>query len=376
MIRKYIDVGLITLGCTLMVASFFVFSTSKRDGQNFRNIVAQIKFLTNTVQTKMAGSVAWFTGEEEEKINAYGLGLTASSSSARYLYLDKIQIISLDDSLIEFLPEDEIKLTKGSAMVLNPDGKVKIADKNGTSSVVKQGMLYTSTEKGLVGTPAKFQKSWIPEGENYSVSFKDGTLTEFFLLAPPALAIDRFGAACIGKLQPIGGDSGDIAYEIRAGENPLTLTNMEVMLPNIKSDIAVRSIAGGVSSVWRKIQLPAHCVTEGEEAPAPIAAPPAPVENLEFFATTRENVFLKDADSTHSVLVSFLIANEALLEIKGPQMNRRASISGEFKREYQLVSGTYSFKLTQDGRVLNRIIIVKLKPSFKLKDSIFIEETN
>ena len=373
MIRKYIDVGLITLGCMLMVASFFVFSTAKRDGQNFRNIVAQIKFLTNTVQTKMAGSVAWFTGEEEQKINAYGLGLTASSSSARYLYLDKIQIISLDDSLIEFLPGDELKLTKGSAMVLNPDGKIKIADKNGTSTVVKEGMLYTSTEKGLVGTPAKFEKSWIPEGENYSVVFKDGTLTEFFLLAPPTLVIDRFGSACIGKLQPIGGDSGDVAYEIRAGESQLTLTNMEVTLPAVKSDISVRSIAGGVSSIWREIQLPAHCVTEVEEAPAPIAAP---VENLEFFATTREKVFLKDPDSTHIFLVSFLVANEALLEIKGPQMNRRANISGEFKREYQLAPGTYSFKLTQDGRVLNRIIVVKLKPSFKLNDSIFIEETN
>ena len=104
MIRKYIDSGLITLGCTLMVASFFVFSTAKRDGQNFRNIVAQIKFLKNSVQTKMAGGVAWFTGEEEEKINAYGLGLTGSGSSARYLYLNKIEIISLDDSMIEFLP--------------------------------------------------------------------------------------------------------------------------------------------------------------------------------------------------------------------------------------------------------------------------------
>lgn len=370
MIRKYIDNGLIVLGCTLMLASFFVFSTAKRDGQNFRNIVAQIKFLKNTVQTKMAGSVAWFTGEEEEKINAFGLGLTASSSSARYLYLDKIQIISLDDSLIEFLPEDELKLTKGSAMVLNPDGKMKMSDKNSQSTIVKEGMLYTSTDKGLVSTPTRFEKAWVPEGDSYSVTYKDNVLTEVFLLAPPMLAIDRFGTACIGKLLPIGGDSGDVAYEVRAGGNPLKLTGMEVALPTAKSDISVRSLAKGSSSIWREVQLPAHCITEGEEViPAPI-----PVEDLEFFALKKEQVIIEEG-KTHRVLVSFDVAAEAELEIIGSDLDRRAMIKGKFKREYQLSPGTYSFKLSQSGRVLSRIIVVKIKP-FKIKDAIFIEEQN
>lgn len=368
MIRKHIDNGLIVLGCILMVASFLVFSTSKRDGQNFRNIVAQIKFLKNTVQTKMAGSVAWFTGEEEEKINAFGLGLTSAGSSARYLYLDKIQIISLDDSLIEFLPDDEMKLSKGSAMVLNPDGKIKIADKNGNATVVQDGMLYTSTDKGITSTPTRFEKAWVSEGDSYSVELKDNVLTEYFLLAPPMLAIDRFGDTCIGTLEPIGGDAGDVAYEVRAGTKPLPLNNMEVTLPTTKSDIAVRSLAKGGSSVWREVQLPAHCITEGGEEQV------LPVENLAFFMVKKEQVLIAE-NATHKVMVDFEVASDANFEIKGPDLDRNAMIKGKFRREYRLTPGTYSFKLKQVGRTLNRIIVVKLKP-FKLKDAIFIEEQN
>jgi hypothetical protein len=371
MIRKHIDKGLIALGCMLMVASFFVFSTAKRDGQNFRNLVAQIKFLKNTVQTKMTGSVVWFTGEEEEKINAFGLGLTGKGSSARYLYLNKIQIISLDDSLIEFLPDEELKLTKGSAMVLNPDGKLKMSNKNGEPAVVKEGMLYTSTDKGLVSTPAKFKKAWVSEGDPYSVVYKDNVVTELFLLVPPTLAIDRFGTSCIGKLQPINGDTGDVAYEVRAGTKALTLTGLEVALPAAKSDIGVRSLANGVSSLWREVQLPAHCITEFEEAPIP---EPPPKEDLEFFDLKKEQVFVEEG-KVHRVLVSFDVATDAELEVIGSDLDRRATIRGKFKREYRLSQGTYSFRLTQPGRVLNRIIVVKLKP-FKIKDAIFIEEQN
>ncbi|MBA2405434.1 MAG: hypothetical protein H0V66_11730 [Bdellovibrionales bacterium] len=320
--------------------------------------------MKNSVQTKMAGGVAWFTGEEEEKINAYGLGLTGSKSSARYLYLNKIEVISLDDSLIEFLPEDELKLSKGSIMVLNPDGKVRLADKNGESIVIKEGMLYSSTDKGLISTPAKWQKSWIPEGDSYSVTFENNILTESFLLAPPMLAIDRFGTSCIGKLQPINGDAGDIAYSIRSGGRYLKLTGLEVILPTAASILEVGSTVNGISSVWREIQLPADCIKE-------VGKPS--IENLTFFGISRQQ-FLVDASATHNVLVYFAVDTEAKLKITGPNLNRSADIQGEFKREYQLAPGTYSFKLTQDGKEFNRIIDVKLKPSFKIKDSIFIEE--
>lgn len=365
MIRKYIDIGLITLGCILILASFYVFSIGKREGQNFRNIVAQIKFLKDSVQTKMAGSVAWFKGEEEEKINAFGLGLTASGSAARYLYLNKIQIISLDDSLIEFLPEDELKLSKGSVMVLNPDGKVKLADKAGVSKVIKEGTLYTSTDKGIVETPAKWQKSWIPEGDSYSVSFQNNILSELFLLAPPALSIDHFGTACIGKIEPVAGDAGDVIYEVKGNGNYLKLTDLNVVLPTAKTILEVRSVAGSVSSVWREIQLPAHCVTE---------ILPVYPEDLSFFAITNQEVELDRSDEFHTVVFYFAVEEKAEVEITGPNIDRQASLQGEFKKEYKLPPGKYVFKLSQEGRVLTKVISVKVKPKFKIKDSIFIEE--
>jgi hypothetical protein len=70
MVSKQVDRFILAFGCLLMLASFLVFYSGKREEHNSKNIIAQLKFLQNSVQTKMAGSVAWFTGEEEEKINA------------------------------------------------------------------------------------------------------------------------------------------------------------------------------------------------------------------------------------------------------------------------------------------------------------------
>jgi len=368
MTRKHIDNALIGLGCMLIVASFLVFSSAKMEGQNFRNIVAQIKFLKNTVQTKMAGGVAWFTGQEEEKINAYGLGLTSSNSSARYLYLNKIQIISLDDSLLEFLPDEEVKLSKGSVMVLNPDGKMKVADKDGKSEVVKDGTLYTATDKGLVSKPVQWKKSWIAEGEPYSVVYENDIMTEYFLLAPPMLTIEHAGSSCIGRLEPVEGDVGDVAYEVMSEGRSLPLTGRVVSLPKAQTTIGVRSIAGGVNSVWREIQLPAHCITEE-------IAKPAYVEDVAFFAVARKKVTLKNATESHKVNVHFDIENESKFEVIGPDIKREAMIQGSFTKEYALSKpGTYSFKLIQDGRILNRLIDIAIAPALKLKNTIFIEQ--
>ena len=280
MTPKYIDNVLISSGCILILASFWFFSTGKKKGSDFKNIVAQITFVKKSVKTKMTGSVAWYTGEEEEKINAYGLGFTGKESSARYLYLNKFQIISLDDSLVEFLPKDELQVSKGKFMVLNPDGALKISDKNGNSQIVKPGMLYETTQNGLVETPTTWKKSWIAEGEPYSLILKDNVLTEYFLLSPPTIIVDRFGATCIGRLKPIESDTGDVRYQIRADGQDLILTNMQVNLPTKKSLIELRSVADSVNSVWREVAVPSHCITKPEPiiVPEPIPEPlPVPV---------------------------------------------------------------------------------------------------
>lgn len=366
MTTKFVDKFILALGILLMVAAFFIFSTGKREDQNFKNIIAQLKFLQNSVQTKMAGSVAWFTGEEEEKINAYGLGLTSSESAAHYLYLDKIQIISLDDSLIEFLPEDELKLNKGSALVLNPDGVLKMSDKNGSSAIVEKGMLYTSTDKGLVTTPVKWEKIWVPQGNSYEIVYQDGVIQEKFLLAPPMLTIDLVGTACVGRILPINGDFGDVSYQVRSSGQKLQLAGMEVKLPSSKSVIEISSLVNGVNSAWREIQLPLYCVTEEEVL--------APIEDLQFFAISREQIFIDDAESPHRVLVYFNIDGSGDFKITGPNLNRAANITGQFKREYLLSPGIYSFSLKKGIATYNRIIEVKVKPPFKLNDSIFIED--
>lgn len=384
MLTKSIDKGLIAIGIILMVTSFVVFSTSKRGAQSFRDIVAQIKFLKNEVQTKMAGGVTWYTGEEEERINAYGLGLTSANSAARYLYMNKTQIISLNDSLIEFLPEDELKLTQGQVMVLNPDGKLKMTDQNGKSVVVEEGMVYSGTEAGITASAATWQKSWVASGESYSVTYGNSILNEQFLLTPPSISINRFGDSCIGVIDPIPGDVGDVSYEIMASGSPIALDGMNFTTPTSQSNLQVRSTAGGVASAWREYQLPAHCVTEVPPVPLPLPIPePAPVlppapalpeEDVKFFAVTRQKIFVKSEQEKRPVTAYFLINEEAQFSISGPDIEKKMSVEGEFKKEFKLAPGVYTFQLVQPTRTLKRVIEIKVKKPFQLKDAIFIED--
>lgn len=383
MLKKSFDKVLISFGIILMVASFLVFTSSKKGAQSYRDIVAQIKFLKNSVQTKMAGSVTWYTGEEEEKINAYGLGLTSSNSAARYLYMNKTQIISLNDSLIEFLPEDELKLNKGQVMILNPDGKLKMTDQNGKSVVVEEGMVYSGSEAGITASAATWQKSWVASGEDYTVTYANSVVNEQFLLTPPSISINRFGEACVGEIDPIPGDSGDVSYQVMANETILPLSGKNFVTPTANSTLKVRSMAGGVSSVWKEYQLPAHCVTDVTPEPLPVAepepiplppVPTLPEEDIKFFAVTRQKMIIQSEKETKTVTAHFLINEEGQLQIKGPDIQKKLSVQGEFKQQFTLSEGIYSFELVQPNRKLKRVIEVKLKKPFKLKNTIFIED--
>jgi len=365
MASRHLDRFILTLGFLLIVASFLVLSTGKRDDQNFKTIIAELKFLQNSVQTKMAGSVAWFTGEEEEKINSYGMGLTSTASAAHYLYMDKTQIISLDNSLIEFLPDEEVRLGQGSATVLNPTENLKLSDQNGRIIPVEKGVMYTATEKGIESRPIKFEKIWAPNGPAYQVSFTNDILTEKFLLAPPMLTIKMKGTTCVAEILPIGGDVGDVTYQAISDGRPLSINGLNVSTPSSDAIIKISALSNGVRSAWREIQVPSHCIKEG---PEPI------LEDLEFFAISSQQIFIESSEESYPFLVSFLVDGGGKFAVIGPKIDRESDISSSFNREYKLGPGLYEFSLKKGNALYTRKIEVKVKPPFHLKNSIFIED--
>lgn len=400
-----IDKGLITFGLILILAGVWIFTRSKNEREATGEVVAQLKFLKNTVRTKSAGGFSWFTGVEEEKIGAFGLGLTGKNSSAKYLYIDKYQVLSLDESLIEFLPENSIKLKSGKIVFTNPDPSLKLIDSDGNTITPLPNMLYTPGD-GMKGKQLTRIKRWTLKGSDYSIDLEGDKLFETYLLKTPSISFNQEINGCLGVIKSINGDEGDVNYEILNKEVIIPHRDKIFKVPDESGSLTILASAGLIKSSPRNLKIPEYCISTEPviipepEIPAPIpavqipevqipvvptpapiapaviakptpASPPAP-EILDFFSQP-EIYELKSKSDLKPIEIFFRINTPGTFIIIGPGMKKSVNVKSKYKENLTLSPGVYSFILEWNKIRLTKTIDIKIKKP-TVRNAILIEE--
>ena len=389
-----IDKGLITFGLILILTGVWIFTRSKNEREVSGEIVAQLKFLKNTVRTKSAGGFSWFTGVEEEKIGAFGLGLTGKNSSAKYLYVDKYQVLSLDESLIEFLPENTVKLKSGKVVFTNPDPSLKLIDSDGNIITPLPNMLYSPGE-GMKGKQLTRIKRWTLTGSDYSIDVEGNNLFETYLLKTPIVSFTQGNDGCLGIIKPISGDEGDVNYEILNKDFIIPRRGMTFKIPDERSSISIAAFADSLKSNPRILKIPEYCIsTEPVIIPEPVVPAPAPVipipapapappaviakpvppapEIIEFFSKP-EIYEVKSRSEIKEIEVFFRINSPGILMILGPGLKRSINVKSKYNENLKLSPGTYSFSLEWKNKKVTKSIDIKIKKP-NVRNAIFIEE--